>query len=79
MSDSILETLGLYLNGEIDIDSLEDRIIPLLWSAQLEQERDLIAHIAVELVYIKDGLSDESAFRTRIAEIASQVPTAVAD
>ena len=79
MTDIILETLGLYLNGDIDIDSLEDRIIPLLWSAQLEEERDLIAQIAVELVYIKDGLSDESIFRTRIAEIASQVPTAVAD
>ena len=79
MTNIILETLGLYLTGDIDIDSLEDRIIPLLWSAQLEEERDLIAQIAVELVYIKDGLSDESAFRTRIAEIASQIPTAVAD
>ena len=79
MTNIILETLGLYLTGDIDIDSLEDRIIPLLWSAQLEEERDLIAQIAVELVYIKDGLSDESAFRTRIAEIASQIPAAVAD
>ena len=79
MNDKIFKTLQLYLAGEIDIDSLEDRIIPLLWSAQLEEERDLIAHIAVELVYIKDGLSDESAFRTRIAEIANQIPTAVAD
>ena len=79
MTNIILETLGLYLTGDIDIDSLEDRIIPLLWSAQLEEERDLIAQIAVELVYIKDGLSDESAFRTRMAEIASQIPTAVAD
>ena len=79
MTDIILETLGLYLNGDIDIDSLEDRIIPLVWNAQLEEERDLIAQIAVELVYIKDDLSDESAFRTRIAELASQIPTAVAD
>lgn len=79
MTDEIFETLQLYLNGDIDIDSLEDRIIPLLWSAQLEEERDLIAHIAVELVYIKDGLSDESDFRTRMAEIANQIPTAVAD
>ena len=79
MTDEILETIRLYLNGDIDLDTLEDRIIPLLWSAQLEEERDLIAHIAVELVYIKDGLSDESAFRTRMAEIANQIPAVVAD
>ena len=36
MTGIILETLELYLNGEIDMDSLEDRIIPLVWSAQLE-------------------------------------------
>ena len=79
MTDIILETLGLYLNDDIDLDTLEDRVIPLLWSAQLEEERDLIAQIAVELVYIKDGYSDEALFRTRIAEIASQAPAAVAD
>ena len=73
MNDEIIETLGLYLNGDIDLDSLEDRIIPLLWSAQLEAERDLIAQIAVELVCIKDGVSDETIFRTRVAEIASRV------
>ena len=79
MTEKILEALELYLAGDIDIDSLEDRIIPLLWSAQLESERDLIAQIAVELVYIKDGFSDEALFRTRVAEIASRVPAAVAD
>lgn len=72
MSDIISETLELYLAGDIDLDSLEDRIIPLLWSARLEAERDLIAEIAVELVYIKDGLSDEPIFRTRMAEILAQ-------
>ncbi len=79
MTNIILETLELYLTGDIDLDSLEDRIIPLLWSAELEADRDLIAEIAVELIYIKDGVSDESIFRTRMAEIASRVPAAVAD
>lgn len=74
MKGKILETLELYLAGDIDLDSLEDRIIPLLWSAQLEAERDLIAEIAVELIYIKDGLSDESIFRTRVAEILAAIP-----
>lgn len=79
MTEKILEALELYLVGDIDIDSLEDRIIPPLWSAQLEVDQDLIAQIAVELVYIKDGVSDEALFRTRVAEIASRVPAAVAD
>ena len=68
MNDIILEALGLYLNGDIDLDSLEDRIIPLAWDADYDQ--DLIDQIAFELIYIKDGLSDESIFRTRMAEIA---------
>ena len=79
MNGIILETLGLYLNGDIDLDSLEDRIIPLLWSDLSEADRALIAEIAVELVYIKDSLSDESIFRTRIPEISSRVPAVVAD
>ena len=77
MSDQILETLRLYLAGDIDLDSLERRIIPLAWDTDFDQ--DLVDQIAVELVYIKDGISDESIFRTRVAEIASQVPTVVAD
>ena len=77
MSDQILETLRLYLAGDIDLDSLERRIIPLAWDTDFDQ--DLVDQIAVELVYIKDGVSDESIFRTRVAEIASQVPTVVAD
>ena len=76
MNGKILEALALYLKEDIDLDSLEDRIIPLLWSAQQEADRNLIAEIAVELVYIKDGVSDESIFRTRMAEIASRIPAA---
>ena len=75
MTDQILETLRLYLAGDIDLDSLEDRIIPLAWDTDFDQ--DLIDQIATELVYIKDGVSDESIFRTRVAEIASRVPAAV--
>ena len=78
MTNKIHETIRLYLNGDIDLDTLEYRVITLAWDDEFE-DRDLIAQIAVELVYIKDGLTDERAFRTRIAEIASQVPTAVAD
>ncbi len=75
MTDQILETLRLYLNGDIDLDSLEDRIIPLAWDTDFDQH--LIDQIAFELIYIKDGVSDESIFRTRVAEIAGRVPAAV--
>ena len=78
MKDNILEALELYLNGDIDLDSLEYRVITLTWDDK-SVDQDLIARIAVELVYIKDGFSDEMLFRTRVAEIASRLPAAVAD
>ena len=78
MTDIIPEALELYLNGDIDLDTLEYRVITLTWDDK-SVDQDLVDRIAVELVYIKDGFSDEELFRTRIAEIASQVPAAVAD
>ena len=78
MKDNVLKALKLYLNGEIDLDALEYRVITLAWDDKLE-DQDFVDRIAVELVYIMDGVSDESIFRTRMAEIASQVPAAVAD
>ena len=78
MRDNILEALELYLNGDIDLDSLEYRVITLTWDDK-SVDQDLVDRIAVELVYIKDGVSDEALFRTRVAEIASQAPAAVAD
>ncbi len=73
MNDEILKTVRLYLMGDIDIDSLEDRIIPLAWETQFK-DQELLDEILFELIYIKDGVSDESIFRTRMAEIASGVP-----
>lgn len=64
------EALNLYLNGDIDIDALEERVIALAWDAEFE-EQHLIDQVAIELSYIKDGLSDESAFRARVAKIAA--------
>ena len=78
MSDIILETIELYLIGDIDLDTLENRVISLAWDDEFE-DQDLVDRIAVELIYIKDGYSDEALFRTRVAEIASQAPAAVAD
>ena len=78
MSDNIIRAIKLYLNGDIDLDTLERRVITLAWDDEFE-DQELVDRIAVKLVYIMDGVSDESIFRTRVAEIASQVPTVVAD
>ena len=78
MSDNVIEALRLYLNRDIDLDALEYRVITLAWDDEFE-DQELVDRIAVELVYIKDGVSDETIFRTRVAEIASQVPSVVAD
>ena len=78
MTNTIPETIELYLSADIDLDTLEYRLITLAWDDEFE-DQEVADRIAVELVYIKDGLSDESAFRTRMAEIASQIPAAVAD
>ena len=77
MNDEILKTLQLYLTGDIDIDSLEDRIIPLAWEREFENQ-ELLDEIAFELIYIKDGLSDESIFRARMVEIVLSKQDAVA-
>ena len=71
MTDKILETIRLYLNGDMDLDALEDRVIPFIWNDDFE-DQDLLNEILAELIYIKDGLSDESTFRVRVGEIASQ-------
>ena len=71
MSDIIPETIKLYLSGDIDLDTLEYRVITLAWDDDFE-DQDLVDRVAVELVYIMDGVSDESIFRTRVAEILAQ-------
>ena len=82
MKDTILRILEQYLNGEIDIDALEDQVIPLAWSVEGE-DADLIDEFAAELAYVKDRVSDESTFKARVAEVMARElddsVTAVAD
>ena len=66
MKDTILRILDQYLIGEIDIDALEDQLIPLAWSVEGE-DADLIDEFAAELAYVKDRVSDEGMFRERVA------------
>lgn len=73
MPHQVLGPLRLYLNGDIDLDALEDSVVPLAWDDDFK-DKDLLNEILVELIYIKDDVSDGSIFRTRIAEIANRVP-----
>ena len=71
MADNIaLETLSLYLNGEIDFEALEERIIPLGFDDTFEHQ-DLVDLITIEIAYILDGISDEPLFRERVVEAVS--------
>ena len=71
MKDTTLRTLEQYLVGEIDIDTLEDQVIPLAWSVEGE-DADLIDEFAAELAYVKDRVSDEGMFRERVAGLVAR-------
>ena len=78
MADNIaLDALKRYLNGDIDLDALEERVIPLAWDNDYI-EQDLIGEICIEIAYINDGVSDENMFRERVSRIAAaRLPAAV--
>ena len=71
MKDTTLRTLEQYIVGEIDIDTLEDQVIPLAWSVEGE-DADLIDEFAAELAYVKDRVSDEGMFRERVAGLVAR-------
>ena len=71
MTNEIPDILRLYLNGDIDFDTLENRIISLAWNPDEREEQLLIDTILVEIFYIWDNVSDESLFRERISEFIS--------
>ena len=68
MNSRVFEILRSYLIGDIDFDTLEDRVIPLAWEVDGE-DRDLVDQIAVEIAYVKDDASDENLFRVRVADL----------
>ena len=70
MNNRVLGALRRYLIGEIDFETLEDRVIPLAWDAK-SGDQDLIDQVAVEISYVKDAVSDEILFRSRMAELAA--------
>ena len=78
MADNIaLDALKRYLDGDMDLDALEHRIIPLAWDAEFA-DQDLVDEICIEIAYINDGVSNEDIFRERVSQLAaSRLPAAV--
>ena len=74
MKDQILQSLTAYVIGEIDMDALDDAIIPLLWELDDNDHvaHDLIDRVAAEMCMVKDDALDEATFRARMREIASR-------
>ena len=79
MTDEFPEMLGLYLNGDIDINTLEDCILPLAWDTQSEEERDAVDLILAEICCVRDQTSDEDIFRQRVAKLIAHEPESVPD
>ncbi len=76
MADNIASNaLKLYLNGDIDLDALEERIVPLAWVPEFE-DHELVGIILTEIAYINDGVSDETIFRARLAEAGAPMRAA---
>ena len=67
MTNKIPGMVRLYLIGDIDFDTLEDRLLPLAWNSQSEEEMDAVDLILAEICCVKDGVSDEDLFRERMA------------
>ena len=75
--NTALDALKLYINGDIDLDALEERVIPLAWDNDFK-DQELIGELFIEIAYVNDGVSDENIFRERVSQLAaSRSPAAV--
>ena len=70
----ILELLTSYSMGDLDLESLEDLVIPLAWGDE-GPAKNLVDRVAAEIAMVKDGASDEAMFRARVGEIVASSVT----
>ena len=74
MDEKVLEILRLYLSGELDFDSLEDRVVVIAFAAD-DRGRQLVSivyEVLAEIAYVKDRVLDEATFKTRMAGIVAR-------
>ena len=76
MDKRVLEILRLYLSGDIDFDSLEDQVVLLAFKGD-DQDGQLVYEVLAEIAYVKDKVSDESTFKTRVAEAVTKLRAGV--
>ena len=77
MTDEVPEILRLYLTGDIDINTLEDRLIPFAFDPRNEEEQDMVDLVLAEFFCVKDKTSDETIFRHRVAKLIASEPESV--
>ena len=71
---NILELLTSYSMGDLDLESLEDLVIPLAWDEE-GSAQDLVDRVSAEIAMVKDGASDEAMFRELVGEIVASPVT----
>ena len=71
MDDRVIYALRLYLNNNIDFDSLEDHIIRMAFQAEAEGG-GLVFEVVAEIAYVKDKVSDEETFRERVRRLVAE-------
>ena len=71
MDKRVLEILRLYLNGEMDFDSLEDQVVRIAFKAD-DQDGQIVYEVLAEIAYVKDRVSDGPTFTDRIGDIVTE-------
>ena len=70
MVDDLMAHLTLYLRGQIPLEAIREWIDVNVWAAS-EDARTAIDQVAVELAHVDDGLSGETEFRLRMADLVA--------
>ena len=76
MEETALQSLELYLSGDMDFDTFESSIVLMLPDVEARDDSPVFELLA-EIIYVWDGLSDEAAFRDRTSKLLSDSRAAV--
>ena len=68
----MIEKAKDYLDGKIDLDTLENYVLPLVWDKKFDDEttydEELMVFILFQIVYINDCVLTEQAFKVSLKE-----------
>ena len=70
MDKEALHSLELYLNGAVDFETFEDRIVWMALDAEVT-EGAIVFELLAEIIYVRDGVSDDDMFRKRAGRLLS--------